>query len=61
MFKKRIKVTFYMKSGNVISLKFKEFTISKLSGSENNREMTYDGCNKKFSIDIDEIECYTIG
>lgn len=56
MFKKRVKVTFYMKSGNVFSLKFKEFEISTLSGSKGNRTMTYSGNKKPFTIDVSEVE-----
>ena len=61
MFKRKVKVTFYMKSGNVFSLKFKEFEISKLSGSEGDRVMTYEGNEKTFTVDIDQIECVIIG
>jgi hypothetical protein len=61
MFKRKIKVTFYMKSGNVFLLKFKEFEISKLSSSKGNREMTYKGNEKTFTVDIDQIECVVIG
>ena len=61
MFKRKVKVTFYMKSGNVFSLKFKEFEISKLSGNKENREMTYKGNEKAFTVDIDQIECVIIG
>ena len=60
MFKRKIKVTFYMKSGNVFSLKFKEFEISKLSGSEGDRVMTYEGNEKTFTVDLDQIECVII-
>jgi hypothetical protein len=55
--KKKINVTFYMKSGNVFSLKFDSFEISKLSSSVGNREMKYEGNEKTFTIDIDQIEC----
>lgn len=61
MFKKKITATFYMKSGNVFSLKFKEFEISNLSGSQGNREMTYKGNEKVFTLDVDEIEAVIIG
>lgn len=54
------KVTFYMKSGNKISLKFKEFEISRLYDNKN-REMTWQGCKKHaFSIDLDEVEAVVI-
>ena len=58
--KKKIEVTFYMKSGNVFSLKFEEFEISKLSGTKGNREFSYKGAEKPFTIDIDQIECVVI-
>tara|TARA_R110000822_G_scaffold151815_1_gene290970 strand:+ start:458 stop:643 length:186 start_codon:yes stop_codon:yes gene_type:complete len=60
MFKRKIKVTFYLKSGNVFSLKFKKFEISKLSGSQGKRKMTYEEPEKVFTIDINEIECVVI-
>ena len=55
---KKIKVTFYMKSGNKITVRFKTFTIDKLSGNTN-RSMNWTG-NKNFTIDIDEIEAVII-
>ena len=55
----RIKATFYMKSGNVITLKFTKFQISKLSGTKGNRNFDYENASKSFTIDIDEIECVT--
>lgn len=58
---KKINVTFYMKSGNVFSLKFDEFNISKLSSSAGNREMQYKGAEKTFTVDIEQIECCIIG
>jgi hypothetical protein len=60
MFKRKVKVTFYLKSGNVFSLKFESFEISKLSGGNGNREMTYKGAEKIFTVDIDNIECVII-
>jgi len=60
LFKRKVKVTFYMKSGNMFEIKFKEFEISKLSSSVGNREMTYKGQNKAFTVDINEIECCII-
>lgn len=48
-----------MKSGNVITLKFTKFKISKLSGTKGNRNMDYENASKSFTIDIDEIECVT--
>ena len=60
MFNKKIKVTFYMKSGNIFTLKFKEFEISKLSGTKGSRSMTYTEPNKTFTIDIEEIEACII-
>jgi len=61
MFKKRIKVTFYMKSGNVFCLKFTKFTISKLSENKEIRKISYEGAKKTFTIDVDEIEACIIG
>lgn len=60
MSKKKITVTFYMKSENVFSLKFEEFEISKISGSQGIRKMTYKGNEKVFTLDIDEIEAVII-
>ena len=57
--KKKLKVSFYMKSGNVIYIKFDEFRISRLSGNDK-RSMTFSGEEKEFTIDIREIECCII-
>jgi len=54
------KVTFYMKSGNKFSMKFKEFDITKLSGSIGKREMNFKGQSDVFTIDIDEVEAVII-
>ena len=46
----------YMKSGNVIKMKCKEFKCSKLSGNAN-RSLAIDGADcYTWSIDVDEIE-----
>tara|TARA_R110000772_G_scaffold253692_1_gene369431 strand:- start:322 stop:528 length:207 start_codon:yes stop_codon:yes gene_type:complete len=60
LFKRKIKVTFYMKSGNVIKLKFISFEIDKLSGNKGNRKLNYDGCSDGFTVDLDEIEFLVI-
>lgn len=52
IFKKKIKVTFYMKSGNSFLLKFKEFEILKLKEYKENTE--------KFTININQIEAIII-
>ena len=49
-----------MKSGNVFTIKFKKFEITKLSGSQKNRELTYDSPSNAFTLDVDEIECVII-
>lgn len=59
MFKRKLRVTFYMKSGNVIKKRFTEFEISKLSGTLGKRTMSTEG-GGIFSIDLDEIEAVTI-
>ena len=63
LFKRKLKVTFYMKSGNSFMIKFDEFEISKLSESAQegvNRTMTYSGQDKQFTVDVNEIECCII-
>lgn len=55
----KVKVTFYMKSGNVITMKFKKIEISKLSGNDN-REIVWEQPDKAFTIDVDQIECATL-
>ncbi len=57
---KKIKVTFYMKSGSVFSLKFDKFSIGKLSATKGERHMEYSGEEKAFTIDLDELECCII-
>lgn len=56
----KTKVIFYMKSGNVFSVKFKEFEITKLSSSNGQRQMSYKEASNKFTVDIDEIEAVII-
>ena len=56
----KIKVTFYMKSGNVFSLKFREFSITRLSGSRGERNMEYEGCETTFTVDVDQIEAVVV-
>ena len=56
-FKKRVKVKFYMKSGNTIVRTFDSFECSKLSG-DTKKEMSYKGEDKHFSINLDEIEYF---
>lgn len=60
MFKRKIKVVFYMKSGNSFSMKFTSFSISKLTGSGGNRIIEWDGATDGFSVDIDRIEAVKI-
>ena len=55
----KIKVTFYMKSGNVFSLKFDKFEISRLTGN-NEREMTYEGASNSFTVDLREMEACVV-
>jgi hypothetical protein len=58
-FKKRVQVTFYMKSGNIIIRSFDEFELTKLSG-DSGKSMSYENPDKKFTIDVAEIECCTV-
>ena len=53
-----LKVTFHMKSGKTIVVKFDKFEISKLNGSH--RKMTYANENVTFAIELDAIEFVSI-
>lgn len=56
----KYKVTFYMKSGNKFTMKFKVFEISKLSSNKTGREMSWKESSSGFTIDVDEIEAVII-
>lgn len=60
MFKRRIKVTFYLKSGQLFTMKFQEFEISKLSGTKGSREMDFKNPSSSFTVDLNEIEAVII-
>lgn len=59
MFKRKLRVTFYMKSGNVIKREYTKFEISKLTGSIDDREMSSEG-GGTMTIDLDEVEAVVI-
>ena len=48
---KKLKVTFYFKSGNSFVKHFTKFECSKLSNSKGNREMEWAGNKGNFTID----------
>lgn len=55
------KVTFYMKSGNSFTVKFKTFSISRLTSNKEKREMRWEDPDVTgLTIDIDEIEAVII-
>ena len=60
MSKHKEKVTFYMKSGNVIVNYYTGFEISKLTGSKGDRKMEYTSSKALMTIDIAQIECCLI-
>jgi hypothetical protein len=57
---KRFKVKFYLKSGSIITMRFKKFEITKLSGTLGKRKMTSEGKPGEFTIDVDELEAVVI-
>ena len=57
---KRFKVKFYLKSGSIVTMRFKKFEITKLSGTLGKREMDFDGSSETFTIDVDELEAVVI-
>ena len=59
IFKRKIKVDFYFKSGNQLSVNFTRFEITKLS-VDGDLEMNYEGQSKTFTIDLNELECVII-
>tara|TARA_B100000780_G_scaffold113216_1_gene79304 strand:+ start:1988 stop:2170 length:183 start_codon:yes stop_codon:yes gene_type:complete len=59
MFNRKLRVTFYMKSGNVIKRRYTKFEISKLSGTHGKRTMNTEG-GSILTIDLNEIEAVTI-
>jgi hypothetical protein len=57
---KRFKVKFYLKSGSIVTMRFKKFEITKLSGTLGEREMDFYGNSETFTIDVDELEAVVI-
>lgn len=57
----KLKVSIYMKSGNVIYIRVGSIGCVRLSGSIENREIEWHKGNfRKMTIDVDEIECIII-
>lgn len=54
----KLKVTYYMKSGNKVSFKCDTFEISKLS-SNKVREASWSEANVEISVDLNEVEAVT--
>jgi hypothetical protein len=57
---KRFKVKFYLKSGSIFTMRFKEFEISRLTSTLGKRKMTFGGESRGFTIDVDELEAVVI-
>jgi len=51
----KLKVVFILSNGQKMTVKCKHFTMSKLSGSKNNRELKIEGADRVWSIDIDQV------
>ena len=54
-----LKVTFHMKSGKTIVVKFDKFETSQLT-RDGNREITYNNSDRVFVIDLDAVEFVSI-
>jgi hypothetical protein len=55
----KLKVIFFMSSGQNVIIKCESFEITKLSSSKGNRELTIEGADRKWSIDVEEIVAVT--
>lgn len=51
----KIKVTFYLSSGQKMVVKCKKFDMTKLSGTKGNRKIDIKGADMAWTIDVDEI------
>jgi hypothetical protein len=55
----RIKLKIFLSSGQIITIKCKEFKASKLTNTKGNRELEIIESNVLWAIDLDEVVAYT--
>ena len=51
----RLKVIFILENGSKFELKCKKFDMTKLTSSQGKRELTIEGADRLWSIDIDKV------
>lgn len=55
MIRKRLKVTFYLSSGDRLVLRCDSFEVTKLTGSKDKRALTLTGVNHAWAVDMNEV------
>ncbi len=51
----KLKVVFILSNGQTMIVKCKKFSITKLSSSKGKRELSIEGADRIWSIDLDEV------
>ena len=51
----KLKVVFILSNGQKLTVKCKKFSTTKLSGSKGKRELSIDGADRIWSVDLDEV------
>ena len=55
----KLKLVFFLSSGQKVIIKCKKFNITKLSNSKGNRELTIVDADRDWSIDLNEVVAVT--
>jgi hypothetical protein len=51
----KLKVVFILSNGQTMIVKCKKFNLTKLSGSKGKRELSIEGADRIWSVDLDEV------
>jgi hypothetical protein len=51
----KLKVVFILSNGQTMVVKCKKFSITKLSGSKGKREVSIEGADRFWSVDLEEV------
>ena len=55
----KLKVVFILSNGQKLTVKCKKFNMTKLTASKGNRELSIDGADRIWSVDIDKVVAVT--
>jgi|688.fasta_scaffold00011_106 hypothetical protein len=51
----KLKVVFILSNGQTLTIKCKKFSMTKLSGTKGEREISVEGADRIWSVDLDEV------